>query len=398
MIKRFIIAFILVVLVGGGLVGFNMFRSKAIEDYFANAPRPVLVVSATPAPAVTWKPSIAAIGTVSAANGVELSMETTGIVTDILFKANDNVEKGAVLVQLDDTVQKADLAAARTDADLNRQALERANELQRRGVGSSVNADNALAASQASAAQVDKLQAVLDQKKLRSPFSGTIGIPRIDIGQYVAPGTTVATLQDIKTMHADFTIPEQELNNLDIGQAVRLGLGNGPLAFEGKISGIDPKVDPQTRLVHIRAEIENSDNKLTPGQFVQVEVALPEQKNVIALPQTSVVTSLYGDYVYVVRPMEEAAATTPAAEAKPATPTTPEAPAAGAESEPKLEVRQVFVKVGRRSGPLVEIVEGVKLGEEVVTAGQNRLSNRSPVRIDNSVDPSRPVAQEASAQ
>lgn len=400
MIKRFIIAFVLLVLVCGGIVGFNIFRDQAIQQFFANMPRPALTVSTEEVKPVTWTPGIEALGTVAAARGVDLTVETTGVVKDILFSSNQHVDNNQVLVQLDDAVERADLEATKAQAALDKLALERAQALQKRGVGSDVSVDAAQAASTTSAAQVAKLQAVLDQKQLRAPFAGTMGIPKIDDGQYLAPGTIVATLQDLETMRVDFTVPEQRLEVLKMGQPVRLGLGEDEWPFSGKVTGIDPKVDPATRLVSVRAEVSNPDGKLSPGQFVQVRVELPTETDVIAVLQTAVVTSLYGDYAYVV----EQAGAAPAAPAKsePQTSKVEETPPAGAavaapaegaaapaeeKAAPALTVRQVFVKTGRRSQGLVEILSGLSAGDVVVTAGQNRLSNGAPVKIDNTVKP-----------
>ncbi len=367
MIKRLLIAIVLLALVAGGIVGFNMFRDQAIQQFFANMPVPTVTVSTVEAEEGKWTPAIEAIGTVNANQGVDLTVETTGIVTEIRFQANQQVKAGDVLLQLEDNIQQAELSASRTQAALDQQALDRARELRSRGVSSGVSLDNAEAAAQASAAQVQKAEAVLQQRQLRAPFSGTIGIPRIDKGQYLSPGTIVATLQDIETMRADFTVPEQQLGNLKIGQPVRLSLNNDSEEFEGEITGIDPKVDPSSRLVSVRARIDNTSGKLTPGQFVQVRVILPEEDSVISLPQTAVVTSLYGDYVFVARKPENAGE--------------------DEEGEKKLEARQIFVQVGRRSGNLVEVRSGVEPGEIIVTAGQNRLSNGTPVAIDNTINP-----------
>lgn len=377
MIKRLIIAIILLAIVAGGIVGFNMFRDRAIEQFFANMPVQPTTVSTIKVEPVTWEPGIETIGTVSANQGVDLTVETTGIVRELAFKANDEVAQGALLLQLDDAVQQADLLAGQTQAKLDQQALERAIELQRRGVGTDAQLDAARAAAETSASQVTKLEAVLGQKVLSAPFKGTLGIPRVELGQYVQPGTVVATLQDMETMRADFSVPEQQLGSLELGQTVRFGWTSDALNFVGSITGIDPKVDPQSRLVSVRAEITNPEGKLSPGQFVQVRVELPKQDNVIAIPDTALVTSLYGDYVYVVKPAEAKPATSgdaaPAADAKPA--------------EPKLQVSQVFVKAGRRNAGQVEIIDRLKAGDEIVTAGQNRLSNGGPVVVDNSVTP-----------
>lgn len=396
MIKRFLIALVLLVLVVGGIVGFNMFRDNAIQQFFANmpvAPSPVSTVKVEP---VKWTPGIQAIGTVSASRGVDLTVETSGIVKEIKFDSNQRVAEGALLVQLDDTQQQADLSAQSAQAALDRQNLDRALELQKRGVGSETTVEQAQAAATASAAQVTKLEAVLEQKQLTAPFAGTMGIPRIDLGQYLTPGTTVATLQNLDVMRADFSVPEQSLDLVRIGQPVRFGVTEADMPFTGSITGIEPKVDPSTRLVLIRAEISNPDAQLAPGQFVQVRVDLPEEDDVIAVPQTAVVTSLYGDFVYAVRPAaaKPAAATATTAaegETSPATGT----PAA-TEAAPGLVAQQIFVKLGRRSDGRVEILDGLKQGDEIVTAGQNRLSNGGSVVIDNTVQP-QPAGDEKAA-
>lgn len=372
MIKRFIIAFILVAAVCGGLIGFNLFRDQAIEDYFANMQRPPVAVSTTQVEAVTWEPSVRAIGTANAAKGVDLTTEVAGVVKEILFSANQEVEEGGVLVRLDDEVQQADLAAAKSELELSRQALTRARELQTRGVGAQSTLESAQAAATASDSQVTKLEAVLNQKQLRAPFGGTIGIPQIDLGQYISPGQIVATLQDLETMHVNFTVPEQQFDVLDIGQKVRVGLTEEDLPFAGKITGIDPKIDPATRLVSVRAEIDNPQGRLNPGQFVRVRVALPEEEGVVVIPQTALIASLYGDFVYRIAPAKSEGGDTTQA---------------GDQGEPQLTVEQVFVKPGRRSDGTVEIIEGLSAGDEVVNAGQNRLSNGARVTVNNEVQP-----------
>lgn len=387
MAKRFIIAIILVAVIGGGLVGFNIFRDRAIEQYFATMPTPTVTVSTITVEPITWNPGIDAIGTVSAANGVDLTVETTGIVEEILFSANTRVEKGDVLVRLDDEMQRADLAAARTQAELDRQTLERARELQRRGVGSQSTLDQAEAAASASASQVAKLEAALNQKQLRAPFSGMIGIPRIELGQYLSPGTVVATLQDLDHMRVDFTVPEQRFEELKIGQAVRAGLTGDGMPFAGSIIGIDPKIDPTSRLVSVRAEVQNTEGRLVPGQFIRVRVELPAEDDVIAVPQTALVTSLYGDYVFRLRPLEGGEDAAPNADQAGQEGAQAAEAQNGAGNGEVFVAEQIFVNVGRRANGSVEIVEGLSAGDVVVDAGQNRLSNGARVTVDNSVRP-----------
>lgn len=355
MVKRLIIATVLLGLIGGGLIWFNFFRDQMIAQFFENMPVQALPVETVQAEAVTWQPVIAAIGTANAAQGVDLTVEAAGIVREIQFAANDAVEAGQVLVRLDDQVQAADLEAARTQLVLERTNLARQQELQSRGVASNVSLDQARAGFDAAEAQIARATAIIEQRRLTAPFAGTIGLPRVDIGQYVSPGTTIATLQDLDTMRVDFSLPEQSLPDIFIGQTLHVGIEGAERAFDGEITGIDPRVDPSSRMVAVRGTIANPQSALTPGQFVRLHIDLPEETGVVAVPQTAVISSLYGDYVYVVRPREDAEG---------------------------REVRQTFVKTGRRSSDRIEIVSGVEAGDLIVTAGQNRLSNRAPVTLE----------------
>lgn len=361
MIKRLIIAVVVLGLVAVGIIGFEMFRSQAIKDFFAGNKPPATAVPIYDVRPRAWTPVVSAIGTAAAVQGVDLSVEDAGIVKEIGFSANDRIEAGQLLLRLDDAVQIADLNAARTQARLDEQALERTRALRERGVSSGVTLDEAQAQADSSFAQVAKLEAVLATKRLRAPFGGIIGIPAVDPGSYVSPGTVIATLQDVDQLHVDFKVPEQQFALLEIGQDVRVGPEEGSLSLKGEITGIDPKINPATRLVSVRAKVENGDPTLVPGQFVQVEVHLPRETGVLTVPQTALVTSLYGDHVFVVRPSED---------------------------DPEVfEARQVFVTAGRRSGGVVEIVKGLEPGNIVITAGQNRLSNGTVVKPDNSVSP-----------
>lgn len=355
MVKRIIIATLLLALVGGGLIGFNLFRDQMIEQIFADMPAqsmPVEIVEVQPA---TWQPALNAIGTVNANQGVDLTVESAGILREILFEPNTQVEAGQLLIRLDDVVQRADLEAARTQLELERTNLSRQQELQSRGVATSATLETTQAAFSAAQAQVARAEAVVEQREVTAPFAGTIGLLRVDLGEFVQPGTIIATLQDLTTMRVDFSLAEQSLPDLYIGQTLHLSSDDGQQSFEGEVRGIDPRVDPASRLVAVRGTVEQTDGALTPGQFVRLRLDLPQEEDVIALPQTAVVSSLYGDYVYVVRPQEDDA--------------------------DALAVRQVFVETGRRSNGLVEIREGLEAGDRVVTSGQNRLSNNTPVTI-----------------
>ncbi len=400
MIKRFIIAIVLLALVCGGIVGFNMFRANAIKQYFATMKQPAATVSTVTVSPQTWTPGIDAVGTVSARQGVDTAVETSGTVKTINFKANQHVEKDDLLVQLDDEVERADLSSAKSALKLAGENLKRSQQLAERGISATSSLENAQALETQAQSRVEKLKAVLDQKQLRAPFSGTIGIPKIDVGQYLTAGTAVATLQSLETMRVDFTVPEQEFPNLKLGQAVKVGFSADKLDYAGQIIGINPKIDPTSRLVSVRGLIDNSSGDLQPGQFVRVRVELPDEHDVIALPQTAVVTSLYGDFVFVVGHASDGADARKAASDK--TADAGKSGGEGASGKPAdkksgddLVVHQVFVKLGRNNGQRVEITKGVKAGDVVVTAGQNRLSNGMAVTIDNSVNPAKTGNEEA---
>lgn len=358
--RRIVVAsvFLLVAALCGGLVWFNFFRDKMITEFFATMKRPAQTVSASEVKAKTWTPGIIAIGTARAANGVELAAEIGGLVKEIRFKANDRVAAGQIVVQLDDAIERADLLEAQSSIKLNQATLDRRQTLRARGFDSDASYDEAEAGLSTAKSKLAKTQAVIDQKALKAPFAGTIGIPRIDPGQYVQAGTVVATLQNLDSMRVDFTVPEQMAGQVRIGQPVRFGLTETDLPFAGKITGIDPRVDPQTRLIAVQALLENNrTTDLMPGQFVHVRVELPAEPNVVTVPQTAAVTSLYGDYVFVVEKDGEA-----------------------------QTAKQVFVKLGRRNGSELEIASGLQPGQTVVVSGQNKLQAGAAVKIDNSVD------------
>lgn len=358
MIKRLIIAIILLGLIVGGLVWFNHFRAGMIAQFMANRVVPPVPVSTQAVTPVTWKPGIDAVGSAIAAQGVDLAVEAGGLVRQIDFKASDLVESGQMLVHIDDDSEKANLAAAQAGLALADAEAKRARTLNQRGVGATNTLESATAQVESARAQVAQVQTALDAKKLSAPFSGVIGIPRIEVGQYVTPGTTYATLQNLDKMHVDFSVPEQQIGSLQLGRSVSVQTEVGGFSAKGTIIGIEPQVDSNSRMILVRAEVSNPSGQLLPGQFLRVRIDLPAEENVIAVPQTAVSSTLYGDSVYVVEPVE------------------------GTE---ELKATQVFVTLGRRSDTTIEVVKGLEGGQKIVTSGQNRLSNGAKVIEDNSV-------------
>jgi membrane fusion protein (multidrug efflux system) len=362
--RRIVVSLVFILAVGlcAGLIWFNFFRDKMIQNFFATMQQPAQVVTSAKVEAKTWTPGVSALGTARAANGVELAFETAGIVKEIKFKANQSVKAGEVLVQLDDSVERADIQDVQANVKTAESNFERAKTLSSRGYGTEANFDQASAVLAAARSRLARLQATIEQKALKAPFSGVIGISRIDIGQYLQPGTVIASFQDLASMKVDFTVPEQSANKIKLGQEVRVGVTEGDLPFTGKVVGKDPRVDPKTRLVSVQALIaDNKDGAILPGQFLHVEAVLPPEPNVITVPQTAVITSLYGDYVYTIEQEEKA-------------------------GQQVQVVKQVFVKTGRRRGGSLEVLSGIEPGQQVVASGQNKLQAGATVKIDNSID------------
>jgi membrane fusion protein (multidrug efflux system) len=358
-----VLALLLTVAVCGGLIWFNFFRQEMIGQFFANMQPPAQVVSTTNVEARTWTPGIAAIGTARAQRGAQLALQASGVVKEISFTANDKVEEGALLLQLDDELERADLIDAEAAVKVTQAAVERSEELKSRGVDTQATLDRALAALDAARSKLARTKAVIDLKALEAPFTGTIGIPQIEVGEYVSAGDFVATLQDLDNMTVDFSVPEQFRERLKLGQPVRFGLAESALDMSGTIIGIDPRGDPNTRLVNVRAKLDDSAGmEIIPGRFLHVRIELPVEDNVVAVPQTAVVTSLYGDLVYKVVPDDREGA------------------------DGGNMIQQVFVKPGRREGRDIEITDGLAVGDVIVTAGQNKLQPGAAVTVDNTLD------------
>ncbi|WP_299564975.1 efflux RND transporter periplasmic adaptor subunit [uncultured Sulfitobacter sp.] len=356
MVKRLILAVIVLGLIGVGVVGFNMYRDNMIADIFAKRSAPAVPVSTVIADTGKWTPGLEAIGTVYAARGIELSVEAGGIVREVNFRANETVGEGQVLLKISDSIELAQKAAAMAAQQLAQQSLDRVTSLGERGVAASSAVQEAQANLTSSKAQVQQIQAQIDQKVIKAPFGGEIGIPQVEVGEFVSTGAPIATLQDTSTLRVDFSLPEQQRPRIEAGQQVEVTSEAGAVA-RGRITAIEPRIDPVTRLVSIRAELDDFDSGLNPGQFVRVRISLPVADGVIALPQTAVVASLYGDHVYKVVSDDK------------------EGDDAG------FVTRQVFVETGLRQNDRVEVTKGVAPGDRVIIAGQNRLSNGGPVTL-----------------
>ena len=364
--RRIVITAIVIGVLCAGLVAFNF--ARGLFSGQGRMQRPPTQVEAMTVRTGGWAPSVDAVGTARALRGADIAVQIAGVVKAIKFKANDKVKAGQVLVQIDDAVERADLLAADANARLYAAQLARSQSLKSKGFVSQDAYDTVRAQLDVARSTQARQQALIDQKAIKAPFDGVVGIARVDAGQYLTVGTVVVTVQDLDHMKVDFTVPEQSAASLSMEQPARFGTDKNTLPFNGHIIGIDPKIDSASRLVAVQAEVSNAEGRVRPGSFLRVRVDMPAENNVIALPQTAVVPSLYGDYVFVVAPEE-------------AKPDAADQKDAAAASEPGLVAHQRFVTVGRRDGERVEILRGLKAGERIVATGQNRLQDGANVAI-----------------
>lgn len=363
-------AFVTVSIVLGVLiVGLSVFqfivKPQIIKGFIANAPRPVPAVAVADAKVENWQARIAAIGTFRAVQGIDVSPQVGGVVRTINFESGQDVQKGDLLVQIDDSVEQADLKsnlATLRNAEL---ALERQRQLIAGGSTATAQVDSALAARDSAAAAADRTRALIAQKALAAPFAGRLGLRKIDAGQYIQPGTSIVTLQQLDPIDVDFPVPEQDISRVADGQPLEISVDafEGKL-FSGKVTSVDARVSIESRTILVRAQVTNPKGELRPGMFANVALLVGKGVDVVTLPRTSITYSLYGDTVFVVKPAPAAAGAAPAAADQP------------------LIVERRVVKTGDTRGDRVSIAEGVVAGERIVTEGQLKLQPNARVRID----------------
>jgi membrane fusion protein (multidrug efflux system) len=327
---------------------------------------PPQTVSATTAHFASWQPTIEAVGSLRAVRGADLSLEVAGVVDSISFNSGDDVKEGAVLLKLRSDDDAAKLTSLQATADLSQLTLDRDLKQWKIQAVSQATIDADRANLKNAQAQVAQQQAILDKKTLRAPFAGHLGIRAIDLGQYLGPGTAIVTLQALDPIYLDFFVPQQAIDQVRLGQSVTVRIDAfKDQTFAGEISAINPKIDTNTRNVQVRATLKNADHRLLPGMYATVAIDTGAPQNYITLPQTAIAYNPYGDTIYVV-----------------------DRKSAEAGSKPQQVARQTFVTTGPTRGDQVAILKGVNEGDMIVTAGQIKLHNGSPVLIDNSVSPS----------
>ncbi len=357
----------------GGLAYFQFVMKPAMVKGFmaaAFAPKPT-AVSVEAAKMEKWPPQLTAIGTLRAYQGISIASQAAGVISALHLELGGDVKAGDLLISIDDSVEQADLANGLAQLKNAEATLARQKMLVAGGNTPQSTVDQALAARDSAAATVERTRAVIAQKAIRAPFSGRVGLRNADLGQYASVGTALATLQQLDPIFADFPVPEEALATLAVGQDVRMNVDAIPgQTFEGKIKAIDARVSAESRNITVRAEFANPERKLLPGMFANLTVTTGASAEVLTLPRTAIVYSLYGDNVFVVKSAP--------APAQPAG----EAAAAPSSSEGGHVVERRFVKLGATRGERIAIEDGVTPGELVVTAGQIKLQVNSPVTID----------------
>jgi len=352
------------VVVVGVLAGVKVGQIVTMVHASEKMTLPPTAVSSATAELAAWTPTRGAVATLVALRGVTLTAELPGRVTEISFESGSSVRKGAVLVHLDASTELAQLQAAQADATLARVNLERARTLRQAETIPPADLDTAEARAQQTAATVAQLEATIAKKTIRAPFDGRISIRQVELGQVVAPGTPIASLQSVSPIHADFWLPQQAVADLRPGQRVALRTDAYPDArWDGEITTVNPEVDTATRNVRVRATFANGDGRLRPGMFANVDVISGAPREIVQIPATAVIYAPYGDSVFAI------------------------AEKADAKGGKALVAQQKFVRLGERRGDFVAVVSGLQAGERIVGSGAFKLRNGMPVAVNDALAP-----------
>lgn len=360
-----ILGIIIALMIAGSIIGIKVLQFREMSAASARQVMPPEPVNVAEVREELWQPRVSSVGTVMAVQGTVVSTEAEGIVHEIKFEAGSVVKAGDVLAQLDVDIEQAQLRAAEAAAEWARVSFKRANDLiVSRGISQADldSADNNLKQAEA---QVDNIRAVIAKKTVRAPFSGKLGIRRISVGQFLEKGSPVVSFHSLDPVYVEFSLPQQRLGDLSEGLKVAVSSDSfHGQQFDGKITAINPDIDPATRNVRVQATLANPHGRLRPGMFVSVDTILARSEKVLLIPATAVLHAPFGDSVFVI---EEGQASPDGA--KP------------------LVVRQQFVRLGERQGDFVVVTEGLKVGERIVSTGAFKLRPGMPVVIDNTLAP-----------
>ncbi|MFO2462543.1 efflux RND transporter periplasmic adaptor subunit [Pseudomonas sp. 15FMM2] len=353
---------LLIILLLGGYKAFSIYQQIQVFS----APKPPISVAVVTVVEQPWQQRLPAVGTLKALQGVSLSLEIAGTVKELQFESGQKVKAGQPLVQLDSAVESALLQTAQADLGLAQLDYGRGSQLVGSQAISKGEFDRLSAQLQKNKATVNQLKASLAKKHIVAPFSGTIGIRQVDVGDYLASGTVIATLQDVSSLYVDFYVPEQAVPKVAVGQAVQVEVSAYPKqTFPGTISAINPKVEDSTRNVLVRATLANPDNQLLPGMFASLQVLLPDPMPQVVIPESAITYTLYGNSAYVVAQKK----------------TEDGSIEKDSDGQPILIAERRFIETGERRGGLVLVSKGLDSGEQVVSAGQIKLDTGAHITI-----------------
>ncbi len=369
--KRMVIMLILVAVLVGVVIAFNLFKGSMMRKFMAASGEPPQTVTTLVANRSEWIPELQAVGTLRAVRGVDISPEVAGTVRRLSFGSGQNVKAGDVLVEFVNDAEKAQLKSLEASVQLARITLERDRAQLAAQAISQAQVDTDTADLQGKEAQWAQQSALLAKKYLVAPFSGKLGISTINPGQFLNPGDKIVTLQEITPILVDFSVPQQQISQLGVGRVMSLSVDAWPnKVFSGKISAISPLVDASTRNIAVEAQVENPKLELLPGMFGKVRLVHGEKQSFITLPQSAVAFNPYGATVFVVKPVPKPATTE-----------------AGQPVGTGLVAEQVFVTTGATRGDQVAIISGLEAGTTVVTSGQIKLKTGTPIIVNNQQSP-----------
>src|SRR5579863_5010734 len=303
--RMFIVVLLMVALIGGlGFVKYRQVESAIAAG--ASFQMPPTSVSTVVAKRETWPSTLSVIGTAAAIQGVTVSADLPGTVDKIHFESGQSVKEGDILVELDIRQEKAQLANIEAQRDLARIQYGRSEELVKAGVISKSEYDNAASQQKATEAQVGEIKASIARKTIHAPFSGILGIRQISLGQYLAAGQAIVSLQALNPIYVNFGVPQQDTPKMSIGRALQVTTSDLPgVVFNGKITALDSVVNEQTRNIQVQGTFQNQAGRLRPGMYVQVELPLGKPRDVIPLPASAINYAPYGDSVFVVAEMKD---------------------------------------------------------------------------------------------
>ncbi|MGF6658750.1 membrane fusion protein (multidrug efflux system) [Paraburkholderia atlantica] len=364
--KRMITMLICMGVLLGALIGFNLYKAHMIRKFMAHNAVPAVTVTSAVVSYQIWQPQLAAVGSLRAVRGVDVTTEVAGLVREIAFKSGEEIKAGQVLVRLNDRSDRAQLASLRAAAELSQTVYNRDTAQYDIQAIAKAQVDADAADLRSKRAQVEQQAALVEKKTIRAPFAGRVGITTVNPGQYVNPGDAIVTLQAIDPIYVDFHLPQQELGQLQVGQSVAVATSAFvSRGFVGKIRAINPRLDSTTRNVEVEAALDNRERKLLPGMYASVKVDVGHEQRYLTLPQTAITYNPYGATVFVIKPGEHK----------------------DARGKTMPVAQQIFVTPGPTRGDQVAILKGLDEGALVVTSGQLKLKNGTPLVIDNRVLP-----------